>query len=448
MRGAFDALRFAGLFAKDDAVQADEPYEAGFRAVPKTGVIYVMAEAARHGYLPDHPDWANLGQGQPEAGPLPGAPDRIGRVVIDVDDHEYAPVAGLAEVRAAVAALYNAQYRQGRKSKYTADNVALCGGGRLALTRVAAALGQVNLGHFLPDYTAYEELLDVFRTFNPIPIALDPARGYAFDQDDLRREVQGRGLGAVLVSNPGNPTGRLLWGSGLRGWVDVARKHDCSLIFDEFYSNYVWQPANTTAQAEPHSVSAAAHVDDVERDPVVLINGLTKNWRYPGWRISWVVGPSAVIEAVSSAGSFLDGGASRPLQRAALPLLTPEYVAQETRALQRCFGEKRQVMLQGLQALGIRIDCAPQGAFYLWADVSGLKAPLDDGMGFFQQALRHKVICVPGEFFDVNPGRRRNRSTARYRRYVRFSFGPSLDNLRRGLSRLAEMIHGHASAPA
>jgi hypothetical protein len=65
-------------------------------------------------------------------------------------------------------------------SKYSADNVAISGGGRTALTRVAAALGHVNLGHFLPDYTAYEELLDVFRLFSPIPILLESERGYAF----------------------------------------------------------------------------------------------------------------------------------------------------------------------------------------------------------------------------------------------------------------------------
>ena len=71
-------------------------------------------------------------------------------------------------------------------------------------------------------------------------------------------------------------------------------------------------------------VSAARYVEDVDRDPVVLFDGLTKNWRYPGWRVTWTVGPRQVIEAVASAGSFLDGGGSKPLQRAAIPLLDPE----------------------------------------------------------------------------------------------------------------------------
>ncbi len=100
-------------------------------------------------------------------------------------------------------------------SQYSAENVSVSGGGRAALTRAAASLGQVNLGHFLPDYTAYEELLDIFKAFTAIPILLEGERGYAFTVEDLRREVQGRGLAALLLSNPCNPTGKLVQGDEL-----------------------------------------------------------------------------------------------------------------------------------------------------------------------------------------------------------------------------------------
>ncbi|MEC9465645.1 MAG: aminotransferase class I/II-fold pyridoxal phosphate-dependent enzyme, partial [Myxococcota bacterium] len=212
---------------------------SSFRPVPRTGVIYVTTEARKRGFSPESTDWCNLGQGQPEAGELEGAPPRVRQVTIDLDDHEYAPVAGLDEVRQAVADLYNELYRQGKASKYTAENVAICGGGRLALTRVVASLGHINLGHFLPDYTAYEELLDIFRSFTSIPILLDPKRNYEFTIEELQREILGRGLGGLLVSNPCNPTGKLLHGEVLKGWVDTARDLDCTMLFDEFYSNYI-----------------------------------------------------------------------------------------------------------------------------------------------------------------------------------------------------------------
>src|SRR5688572_7360721 len=192
---------------------------AGFRTVPRTGVIYVTSEASRLGYRSGASDWCNLGQGQPETGPLPGAPPRRHAVEVAVDDQEYAPVAGVPELRAVIADLYNRLYRRGRGSQYSAENVCVSGGGRVALTRAAASLGAINLGHFLPDYTAYEELLDIFKAFTAIPILLDGARGYEFTVDELQREITGRGLGALLLSNPCNPTGRLIDGEALAGWV-------------------------------------------------------------------------------------------------------------------------------------------------------------------------------------------------------------------------------------
>ena len=405
----------------------------GFRPVPYTGVIFVMAEAARSGYRAGDQGWANLGQGQPEAGALAGAPERVAEIRVAVDDHEYAPVNGIPELRTAIAQLYNALYRQGKASQYTADNVCVCGGGRLSLTRTVAALGEINLGHVLPDYTAYEELLDLFRPFSAIPILLDPQSGYRFGVEELRREILGRGLSAMLLSNPGNPTGKVIAGAELESWVRVARELHCTLIFDEFYSHYAWSTADGM-------VSAAPFVNDVNTDPVVMLDGFTKNWRYPGWRTTWVVGPRTVIDAVSSTGSFLDGGGNRPMQRAAVPLLDPAHVRQETAAIRVAFLRKRALMVEGLAAMGIRLDRAPEGAFYCWADLSALPAPLSDGMAFFRAALEHQVICVPGEFFDINPGKRRSGRPSRFRQYVRFSFGPEEAVVKAGLERLAGMV--------
>lgn len=405
----------------------------GFRTVPRTGVIYVMTEASRAGYTASDPAWANLGQGMPETGPLPGGPPRVSTIVVDPADMEYAPVPGIRELREAVAAFYNRRYRKGLPSQYTADNVAIAGGGRAALTRVAAALGSVNLGHFLPDYTAYEELLDVFRMFTSIPILREPERAYEFGADDLKKEILGRGLGAVLVSNPSNPTGKVIAGGALRGWVETCRSLDCSLILDEFYSHYAWSGAGAP-------VSAARFVADVDRDPVVLLDGLTKNWRYPGWRVAWVVGPKAVIDAVASAGSFLDGGGSRPLQRAAIPLLEADVADREMRAIDTAFRKKRDLMVERLTAIGVRFESAPEGTFYAWGSVGNLPPPLDTGMGFFRAALDAKVITVPGEFFDVNPGKRRTARGSRFKSHVRFSFGPAEETLRSGLDRLEKLV--------
>ena len=407
-----------------------------FRPVPRTGVIYVTTEAQKRGFSPVDPEWCNLGQGQPETGDLPGAPPRVHRVEVATDDQDYAPIAGLWELREAIASLYNRLYRKGMRSQYSAENVCVSGGGRAALTRAAASLGHVNLGHFLPDYTAYEELLDIFKAFTSIPILLEGERGYAFGADDLRREVLGRGLSAILMSNPCNPTGKLVEGEELDRWVHAARALDCTLLLDEFYSHYIYRAPPGQLPVE----SAARYVEDVDRDPVVVFDGFTKNWRYPGWRVTWALAPKDVVEALSSAGSFLDGGGSKPMQRAAVPLLAEEHVAAETRAIQAAFRAKRDFLLSHLERLGVRVDRAPDGTFYVWGNVEKLPGPLSDGMGFFRAALEERVIVVPGEFFDVNPGKRRHGRASRFKGYVRFSFGPSMTTLEKAVQRIERLV--------
>ncbi len=405
---------------------------SAFRPVPRTGVIYVTSEARKRGFGVD-PGWCNLGQGMPETGAIDGAPARVTSLEIAEEDQEYSPVAGLWELREAVASFYNARYRRGMKSQYTADNVAIGGGGRVSVMRACAAIGPVHLGHFLPDYTAYAELLDVFRRFTPIPILLDPERAYDFSLRELQREITGRGLSAMLLSNPCNPTGKVVRDGELSGWIATARELDCAMLFDEFYSHYVWKGEGP--------VSAAAFVEDVDKDPVMVFDGLTKNFRYPGWRVCWTLGPRDVIRSVSSAGSFLDGGPSRPMQRAAIPLLDASQADAEAAAIGALFRQKRDAMVAGLRRLGVRFDLEPEGTFYAWGDVSGLPEGLRTDHELFQAALEKQVIVVPGSFFDVDPGHRRGGRPSRFRHHVRFSFGPELSVIEEALARLSALVN-------
>jgi hypothetical protein len=395
-----------------------------------------MHRAAEMGYTPNDAAWINLGQGAPETSALPGAPARMEKINIDLSQHEYAPVTGHKALCQKVADLYNHLYRKGKRSQYTSDNVSISGGGRAGLTRIVASLGNINMGHFLPDYTAYEELLSVFKAFVPIPILLDAQLKYHLPIEHIKKEILGRGLKALLLSNPANPTGQVIQGEQLRQWVGLARESHCSLIMDEFYSHYIYNQQD--APNHPVTISAAEFVEDVNADPIIILDGLTKNWRYPGWRISWTLGPKEVIQTIASAGSFLDGGANNPFQDPVLKLLEPDYVIQEATALQRCFQEKRDYMLKRLLSMGIQVDAPPEGAFYVWANLSGLPGSIRDGVAFFEAGLTEKVITVPGVFFDVNPEKRR--SYAQYSQYSRISFGPQMSALKTGLDAIERVI--------
>ncbi len=416
-----------------------------FRDLPFMGVIRVNNEAMRHGWTMGDPAWSNLGQGQPEVGEIRGAPPRIRSIALEPEDHAYGPVEGTAALREAVAAHYNRLYRRGLPSQYTADHVAIASGGRLALSRLGACLDITRLGYFTPDYTAYEDLFTTFQRIEPVHIPLEPAEGFRIAPQALRDLVARERLDSLLLSNPCNPTGVVIHGEELARWVALARETRTTLLLDEFYSHYFYPEAEpgTVCDAEnpedPGPVSAAAFVEDVDEDPVILVDGLTKCYRYPGWRVGWVVGPPRVIRTLTAAGSFLDGGPGRPIQRAALTALEPRRADLETAAVRDVFREKQELTLSRLRAMGVGFPAPPQGTFYVFGRLSDLPVPLRDGQAFMRAAFRHRVLTVPGEFFDVNPGRARG-GPSPLASFARFSFGPPIDNLRAGLDRLEEMI--------
>ena len=101
---------------------------------------------------------------------------------------------------------------------------------------------------------------------------------------------------------------------------------------------------------------------------------------------------------------------------------------------------KRDLMLRRVQEMGMIVDREPDGTFYVFVSLRDLPGPLSDGMAFFQAALDRQVICVPGVFFDVNPGRRRAQHLSRFHQYVRLSFGPGQREVENGLLRLENLI--------
>src|SRR6185436_14104034 len=131
---------------------------------------------------------------------------------------------------------------------------------------------------------------------------------------------------------------------------------------------------------------------------------------------------------------------SRPLQRKAIELLSPTAAMAETRAIHNEFSKKRAKLLNGLRDLGFTVDLPPEGTFYVWASAQHLPASISDGMSFFRAALEKNVIFVPGEFFDVNPGKRRGGRASRFKRHLRFSFGPPIAKLDVALDRLKDVI--------
>lgn len=129
-----------------------------------TGVVWCTERAAEYGFLEEPEKWANLGQGAPEVeDDIEGCFPRPQTIDISIANREYGPTAGIKPLRQAVARMYNDAHRQGKDSQYTWENVAIVPGGRAGLIRIAAVLNNAYVGFFIPDYSAYNEMLGLFK---------------------------------------------------------------------------------------------------------------------------------------------------------------------------------------------------------------------------------------------------------------------------------------------
>lgn len=194
-------------------------------------------------------------------------------------------------------------------------------------------------------------------------------------------------------------------------------------------------------------MSSAKYVNDVNKDPILIINGLTKNWRCPGFRVCWIVAPKTIIQLLGSSGSYLDGGANAPLQRLSLPLMDLKFIRQDTIALQNHFRMKRDYLLKELNQLNIIVTMIPSCTFYIWADLSKLIPPLNDSLVFLEECTKYQCIIVPGVFFDLNPRGIRNIKKSTCINHVRFSYGPPMSNLTLGIENMKKMIECWTNHP-
>lgn len=276
-------------------------------------------------------------------------------------------------------------------------------------------------------------MLNLCRNFSTIPIPLSRQDEYHIHPDKIAEEVA-RGTSVILTSNPRNPTGQMVTNPELAEIQNLCRDR-CTLIMDEFYSGY-----NYSSNCDGQVVSAAENVEDVDDDDVLIIDGLTKRFRLPGWRVAWIVGPKEFIKAIGSCGSYLDGGTNVPFQEAAVEMLDPPKVRNEMKALQRHFKDKRDYVLGRLTKMGFKLPYTPNSTFYLWLNLEQLPEGVNDGLNFFNACLKEKVIVVPGIFFDLNPSKRRDLFDSPCHHFVRLSYGPRMEVLAKGLDAIERIV--------
>lgn len=366
------------------------------------------------------------------------------RVVKHRGVDEYPPVAGIDALREEFAWLYSRLYRKNGRGSLSMDNTSIRPGGRPAVASILAAFGQqglkrgaeIRLGHFDPDYAGYRTPLTVIKGLAPVAIPLDRKSGYHMDIAELRKIIRQQKLEVLLLSNPCNPTGTVMAGNELRKWVELSEELGVYIVFDEFYSDFVYVDGMTR-------VSAVEHIGDIDKSRVIAVSGLSKGYQAAGWRIAVVLGARNIIREVNTVAGGLDGAANHPLQAAAVTMLNSPRSDRTHESMHADFLDKQKTMAGHLRDMGVELASAPDGTFYLWGDISKLvgdKDPVEVARAF----IRAKVIpWVPGAAFcvDTNPESRRV-ALPDYRNLVRFSYGPRKDVMVSGLRRMKEVIKG------
>ncbi|MFF4657894.1 pyridoxal phosphate-dependent aminotransferase [Streptomyces sp. NPDC001381] len=353
-----------------------------------------------------------LSLGEPDFGAPPAVLTAM-RAAMDGRPLTYTAALGLPALRRAIAGFY------GERHGVEVDpaRVVVTAGASAALVLAAAAL--VDDGDEVliadPSYPCNRQIMESFGarvTLVPTTAAsrfqLDAASVGSYWTDRTR---------GVMVATPSNPTGTSVPAAELTALCDLARERDAWRIVDEIYLDL-----------GDHDDTGRPPRSALSHDPgAVVINSFSKYFGMTGWRLGWCVVPEALVPALERLAQNYFLCASAPAQHAALACFTPESLAvcEDRRAE---FAERRALVLDGLERIGLPVPVPPDGAFYVYFDVSGTGLT---SWEFCARALREAhVALTPGRDFGV--------STAES--HVRLSYAASAGELREGIARLGKFV--------
>ena len=354
----------------------------------------------------------NLAQGFPDF-PAPMELKEAAKRAIDGDYNQYAVTWGTREFREAIAAKV-ARYNGIRCDPETEVTVT-CGSTE---AMIAALLAVVNPGDeivvFEPFYENYGPDA-VISGATPVYVTLRPPH-FTFDPAELRAACSAR-TKAIIVNTPHNPSGHVFTRAELQHIAAVCQEVDCLAITDEIYEYIIYD-------GRPH-VSLATLPGMRER--TITISGLSKTYSVTGWRLAYAIAAPPLTAAIRKMHDFLTVGAPHPLQCAGVDALRlPDTYYEQ---LATGYAARRALLSAALTAAGLQIY-APEGAYYILADVSPFGAP--DDVQFCEWLVRDVgVAAVPGTSFYRDPAAGRN--------LIRFTFCKREETLREAARRLARV---------
>jgi len=343
--------------------------------------------------------------GEPD-GPTPTHIKQAGIAAIEANRTKYTPVAGIPELRAAIAASVNRR----RRTRYQASNAIVTCGAKHALFNAFQTLCEPGDEVILisPYWVSFPPLVELSGA-TPVIVEAQASEQFVPTPQAIRAALSDR-TKAIVINSPCNPTGAVIDEDRLAAIARLAQECDLIIISDEIYDELVYPPIQHRS---------IVHVAPEVLDRTVLIGGLSKTYSMTGWRMGYAVGPQPWIDAMIRLQSHSTSNPTSISQYAALAALTGDQGPVEQ--MRREFQQRRDRLVNGLNRLRPLHCSMPGGAFYAWCRVSDLgQSAASIAAQWLEQAL---VVTVPGEGFGCAD-------------YVRFSFATSLETIDEGLRRL------------
>ncbi|WP_069770322.1 pyridoxal phosphate-dependent aminotransferase [Streptomyces sp. LUP30] len=353
-----------------------------------------------------------LSLGEPDFGAPPAVLNAM-REAMDGRPMAYTEALGLPALRRAIARFYAERH----EVEVDPARIVITAGASAALVLTAAALvdpgDEVLIGD--PSYPCNRQIAESFGarvTLVPATaesrFQLDAASVRASWTDDTR---------GIMVATPSNPTGTSVPAGELAAICDFARERGAWRLVDEIY-----------LELADHDTRGRPPRSALSFDPdAVVVNSFSKYFGMTGWRLGWCVVPEGLVPAMERLAQNYFLCASAPAQHAALACFSAESLAVcEGRRAE--FAERRALVLDGLARIGLPVPVPPDGAFYVYFDVSGTGLT---SWQFCERALQEAhVALTPGRDFGVHSAQT----------HVRLSYAASADELREGLARLGKFV--------
>ncbi|PRX38185.1 Aspartate/methionine/tyrosine aminotransferase [Meinhardsimonia xiamenensis] len=340
--------------------------------------------------------------GQPGTPAPRGARAALARAM-DKNALGYTVALGLPELRRRIARLYDEWYGVELDPARVIVTAGSSGAFLLAFTALFDTGEKVGIG--APGYPSYRQILRAL-DIAPVIIETAPENRYQPVPADLPDDLAG-----LMVASPANPSGTMLGREELAALIGWAHERGAALISDEIYHGIEYEKKAVTAL----EIS----------DEVYVINSFSKYFSMTGWRVGWMVVPEDHVRIIERLAQNLFICPPHASQVAALAAID---CREELEANVAVYAENRRLMLEGLPRAGFTRIAPPDGAFYIYADVSEFT---DNSAAFAAEILDEAGVAVtPGLDFDPVRGAHT----------LRFSYARSTEDIREGLRRLESFM--------